>query len=304
MTRAIHANERDTDHRRDQHEARRPRGVAALDLVQRILQHQRAAVRVADEHERLVGADPLPHVANTDTNGGEPVFPDGGDEAGRHGAVPRHPQRQTVVAARLQRLPDRAHAVGRVGEAVNQKGAADDLAGGHDLVGAVAVRTEARGMRSAAAVVAVGRRRRRPGGRALDPIAHVPKDGVFPPQVLGEGGCLEIRRCRIRRHVAVPRFQIRQAPPRVHGAADDHGGEDQHRGPDGPDEPAFHGLLPARLFAASLFPVRRAAQDPAERVVVRRNDAVSVGVDSATECTTGYRMRRSWSCSLNEHERA
>ena len=127
------------------------------------------------------------------------------------------------VAARLQRLPDRAHAVRGVGETMNQKGAADDPAGRHHLIRAVTVPTDARGIGSAAAVVAVGRRRRRSRGRSFDPIAHVPKDSVLPAQVIGEGGGREIRCSRIRRHVAVPRFQIRQAPTRVDGAADDDG---------------------------------------------------------------------------------
>ena len=273
MTRAIHAN--GATPIIGEISARRVgrATVAALDLVQRILQQEGAAVRVADEHQRLVGTDPLPHVADAETHGREPVFPDGGGEAGRHGAVPRHPQRQTVVAARLQRLPDRAHAVRRVGETVNQESATGHLAGGHELICAVTVPTEARGIRSAAAVVAVGRRRRRSGRRAFDPIAHVPKDGVFPPQVIREGGPLEIRRCRIWRHVAVPRFQIRQTPPRVHGAADDHGAEDQHGGPHGPDEPAFQRLQLSRR-ARRLFRVsfeRRAASRRAGLVCTTRS---------------------------------
>jgi hypothetical protein len=69
---------------------------------------------------------------------------------------------------------------------------------------------------------------------------HVAEDGLFTPPVIREGCRLEIRRRRVCRHVAVPRFEIRQAPPRVNGAADNHGGEYEHRGPEGPDEPAFH----------------------------------------------------------------
>ena len=152
---------------------------------------------------------------------------------------------------------------------MNQERAGDDLAGGHDLVSAVAVRTDARGMRSAAAVVTIGRRQRRSGGRALDPIAHLQKDGVFPLQVIGERGSLEIRRGRIRRHVAVPRFQIRQALPGVDAAADDQGGTDQQCGPNDPDEPAFHVAdgrqsrsrvrRPAGRIAAAVASARRAA---------------------------------------------
>ena len=83
-------------------------------------------------------------------------------------------------------------------------------------------------MRAAAAVVAVRRRRRRSGGCALDPIAHLAKDGVFAPQVVREGGGLEIRRGRVRRDVAMPRVKIRQSSSRVHRAADDHGADDHH----------------------------------------------------------------------------
>ena len=231
---------RDADHRRDQGEARRWHWLAALDFFQRVLQHERTAVRIADQHQRLAWTDPFPHVADAETDRGEPVLPDSGGERGRHGAVPGHPQRQTVVTARPQCFSDRAHAVRRVGETVNQEGPASNLAGRHNLVRAVVIRTHPRGVRSAAAVVAVGRRRYRSGGRALDPIVHVPEDGLFTPQIIREGCRLEIRRGRVGRRVAVPWFEIRQAPPRVNGAADDHGREYQHRGPEGPDEPAFH----------------------------------------------------------------
>ena len=104
-----------------------------FELVERVLQHQRAAVRIADEHERLVWADALPHVAHADADGSEPIFPNDSREAGRHRAVPRHPQRQTVVAACFQRFPKCAHAVGRIGETVDQESAAADFAGWHNL---------------------------------------------------------------------------------------------------------------------------------------------------------------------------
>jgi hypothetical protein len=42
----------------------------------------------------------------------------------------------------------------------------------------------------------------------------------------------------------VPRFQIRQTPPRVDGAADDHDAEDQQGGLHGPDEPALSTAIP------------------------------------------------------------
>jgi hypothetical protein len=101
MTRAIHANGATPIIGEISTRRVEPRTVAALDLVQRILQHERAAVRVADEHQRLAGTDPFAHVADAETDGGEPVLPDSGGEPGRHGAVPGHPQRKTVITARL-----------------------------------------------------------------------------------------------------------------------------------------------------------------------------------------------------------
>ena len=100
MTRASHANGA-TPIIGEISARRRWQLLAALDLFQRVFQHERTAVRVADEHQRLAGTDPFPHVPDAETDGGEPVLPDSGGERGRHGAVPGHPQRQTVITARL-----------------------------------------------------------------------------------------------------------------------------------------------------------------------------------------------------------
>ena len=111
----------------------------------------------------FAGTDPFPHVAHAEDRTAASQSSQTPGEARRHGAVPRHPQRQAVITARFQRRPDRTHAVRRVGETVNLESAAGHLA---DSARSRMLRfqSEPRSADStAAAVVAIGRRRRRSG---------------------------------------------------------------------------------------------------------------------------------------------
>ena len=78
----------------------------SFDRVERILQHQRAAVRIPDQHERLVRADPRAEVACGDAHRGQPVLPRHVGQAGRHGAVSGHAERHDVVPAPAEILAD------------------------------------------------------------------------------------------------------------------------------------------------------------------------------------------------------
>ena len=79
--------------------------LAALDLFQRVFQHERTAVRVADEHQRLAGTDRSRTWRTPRRTAASQSSQTAVVSAGRHGAVPGHPQRQTVVAARLYVSP-------------------------------------------------------------------------------------------------------------------------------------------------------------------------------------------------------
>ena len=130
---------RDTDHRRDQCQVRRTRTPAPVRAVEGIFQRECTTIRIADQDQGLVGTNPLPHAPNTDADGRQPVLP------GRQWSARRAQCRAPASATphRNSRVPssfpDRAHAVRRVGETVNQHCPSGDLAGRHDLVGPVGV---------------------------------------------------------------------------------------------------------------------------------------------------------------------
>ena len=115
------------DHRRQQHERGRQRPTAALHRLERVLQDQRSAVGIADEHERRPGRNSAAHVPYAHPHCRKPISPCRMNQTRRHGAVSRHAQRQRVDTRIAQNLGNSPHAVRRVGQAVNeQRSAAND----------------------------------------------------------------------------------------------------------------------------------------------------------------------------------
>ena len=94
---------RDAQHRRQQQQAVRPRQVVVLERCERIVHDQRAAIRVADEQERLRRANARAEVTDAQAYCSGPVFPVGGDETGGNRAVSRHAEPERVVAAAFKR---------------------------------------------------------------------------------------------------------------------------------------------------------------------------------------------------------
>ena len=124
---------RDADHRRDQHQLRCLRQRRVAQRIERVLRHQRAAVRVAHEDERLAGAGNAADVPDPHPDGGSPVFPTRVDQPAGNRAVALHPQRHGVVAGRVEPFGHGPHAVRRIGQAMNQQRATRGLGHGEDL---------------------------------------------------------------------------------------------------------------------------------------------------------------------------
>ena len=177
------------------------------------------------------------------------------DEAAGDGAVTLHAQRERDEAGGLQPLGHRAHAVGRVGKAVEQQRTAAYLRRNHDLR-AVEVGGEPRGRAAAGRHVAI---RHQGIGAFGDSRIHLcPGLGehhLFAPQVVVQReDRADVNGARLEAgHQVMPGLQIRQAAHRRHGAPD---GERRHQS----RHRAHHANGPSPQHACSV--PRRAARNP------------------------------------------
>ena len=124
--------------------------------------------------------------------------------------------------AAVQPLGHRAHAVGRVGEAVEQQRAATHLRRRQDLR-AVEVGGEPRGSAAAGRHVAIGHQRiGAVGHHRIDPLPGLGEHRVFAPQVVVEREALaDVSGARLEGgHQVMPGLQVRQAAHRRHGATE------------------------------------------------------------------------------------
>ena len=230
------------DHRRHQDQRRRGRQRGVFERVERVLRDQRAAVRVADEHQRAIGADDLPDVARPHAHGGDPVFPGWGHQPTGHGPVALHAQRERVVATGVQPGGQGAHAVRRIREAVNQQCAAAQVGGLEDLR-PVPIDTQLVRVAAAAGYVAV--RHRRIGGRrdhGVDALAGLEEHGIFAPEiVLDRERVGDLGGARFEaRHEHVPGLEVRQAVNRTTSPADRQQGRGERHGQEAAEQPGFH----------------------------------------------------------------
>jgi hypothetical protein len=118
------------DHRRQQHETGSLRISRSLEHIERVLQDQRAAVRIADEHHGLVVADGRAQVTNAESDRCGPVLPRDVGQGRRHRAMAGDPQRDHFVAAPAKVFANRTHAVWRIGQPVDEQRAANWFGGG------------------------------------------------------------------------------------------------------------------------------------------------------------------------------
>ncbi len=96
-----------------------------LDRVERVLHRQRATVRVADDVQRPPRAGPSHRLAHREPGRRGPILPMDLAQARRDRAVPGKPWHDRHEAAVPITPRDLAHAVGRVGEAVQEDDRAD-----------------------------------------------------------------------------------------------------------------------------------------------------------------------------------
>ena len=141
----------------------------------------------------------------------------------------RYPQRHHVVTARAEILADRPHAVGTVGEAVNEQRAADGFAIRREDLRTVPVRPELSRMRMTIGVVAV---RRQPRGCVeflLDLFMDHAKGGILDGQIVGEGRAhRQVGGAGVSWNDSMPRLEIGNPASGVQGAANDDGREHEH----------------------------------------------------------------------------
>ena len=145
------------DRRRQQHEPGRPWQVRALDHRHRVVHGERGSVRIADHVDRPVRAHLPAQVTHRDAHRRLHVLDLEAHQARRRRAMPGQSQGHDLEPACGEMLADRAHAVGRIGQPVQQQRSAARV-GGRQLEAAVPVGRPDAGIAQAAGGVAIDQR--------------------------------------------------------------------------------------------------------------------------------------------------
>ena len=138
--------------------------------------------------------------------------------------------------------PIAAHAVRRIGQPVNQQAPPAMSPAGAISHVRLPSQPNREGCERLRRVVAIGLRRRRTGGRRPIRSRTSAKTASSRRRYPASAGALEIRRDRIRRHVAVPALQVRQTPTRGDAPPITTVATINIAGPDGAEQPAFQRL--------------------------------------------------------------
>jgi hypothetical protein len=182
---------RDADRRREEHEAGWPRQRLTLEHRERVVDRQRRAVRVANHVDRQVGTGLTAQVDHRHAHGRLHVLDAERDEARRRGAVARQPEADHLEAARREMLADRAQAVGRVREAVQQQDRAAATAGlrcGLQVKAAIPVHGPDAGIAAAAGPEPVERFPVAGSARRIDPLPQFREQAVLELAVIRQRG--------------------------------------------------------------------------------------------------------------------
>ena len=181
--------------------------VPAVERIEREIQGERRAGRIADDVDRLL-ADFLREMLGRQLHGGGHVLPADIEQARRRGAVTREAQADHPVVAPVQFLAQRPQAVRRVRHPVQQQYPADRCGGGQFEA---AVPVGFANLRVAGTALAVAHECR--AGTGLGARIHfrleLREQPVFQPQVVLEGADLVSlgRPILLRQHLGVPRLE-------------------------------------------------------------------------------------------------
>ncbi len=194
----------DPDHRRYEDQPIGAFQPVVAERVERVFERQRAAVRVADDMQRLAGARAPAAFADGKAGRGHPVLPFDLGEGARNRAVARKPDADRDKAVGAIELGDMAQAERRVGQPVQQDDRAGRLALGLEDEGAVPVLPEMPGIDRTALEIAVHRHAVAFGKLARDLIPHRIEDPVLRVEVSLPVRGVELARAQLVRRKGVP----------------------------------------------------------------------------------------------------